>query len=284
MRNLIYLLVFIARVLKHGMCFNRFSYTKKYSGRMVILANGPSLKDVLSKIEVDKEFENVEFTVMNFFAFDSAFQRIKPRFYCLADPMYIKRNHRYDQVEKLFHYLQDNVDWNMNLYIPKWFGRKNFLRYSSLNNPHIHIISINGGVPYNSFECLRNWLLKKNFMLPVIGTVAQLGIYVALNSGFEKVCLYGVEHNMICSLFVNDENQLCYKEEYFYGSSAVIKPLIRNDNDQQYKIADYLLEMGVVFQSHDWLARYAESLGVKIINCTPVSMIDSYERIRKNYK
>lgn len=282
MKDLIYLLVFIARILKHGiMCFNRFPYTKKYSGRMVILANGPSLKDVLPRIGIDKEFENVEFTVMNFFAFDPAFQRIKPRFYCLADPMYIKRNHRYEQVEKLFHYLQDSVDWDMNLYIPSWFGRKNFLRYSSLTNPHIHIISINQ-IPYNSFKCLRNWLFKRNLSMPVIGTVAQLGIYVALNNGFEELRLYGVEHSMICSLFVNGENQLCYKEEYFYGSSAVIKPIIRSDNDQQYKITDYLLDMGGLFQSHDQLAKYAESLGVRIINCTPVSMIDSYERIRKD--
>lgn len=79
------------KVTSKGRIFGRYPYKKRFSGRMAILANGPSLKEILPEIGVKEEFNNVEFTVMNFFAFDSAFQRIKPRFYCLADPMYIRK-------------------------------------------------------------------------------------------------------------------------------------------------------------------------------------------------
>lgn len=278
-KRFLYLVVYVLRVLLKSRIWGRYSYEKRYSGRMVILANGPSLKKVLPEIGVKKEFDNVDFTVMNFFAFDSTFQRIKPRFYCLADPMYIKKNRRYEEVKKLFCYLQENVDWNMDLLIPKGWGKKDFLHYSSLTNPYIHIVCVND-ITYGGFECLRNWLYKKNLAIPGIGTVAQLGIYVAINNGFDEIDIYGVEHNMICSLFVNDKNLLCNKEEHFYNCSAVLKPIIRNDNDKQYKIADYLLETGALFQIHDLLRKYADTLNVKIVNCTPMSMIDSYDRIK----
>lgn len=277
-KQFVYLIVYVLRFLIKGGIWGRYPYKKRYSGRMVILANGPSLKGILSGIGVKEEFNDVEFTVMNFFAFDPIFLTIKPRFYCLADPMYIRIDRRHKEVEKLFNYLQEKVDWDMNLYIPKWFGKKNFFYYSSLTNPHIHIITVNDTL-YESFECLRNWLYKKNFAIPFIGTVAQLGIYVAINSGFEEINLYGVDHNMTSSLFVNDKNQLCNRMTHFYEDSVVFKNII-NADDEQLKIADYLIEIGELFRSHDLLANYAKSLDVKIVNCTHVSMIDSYDRIK----
>lgn len=277
-KRFLYFVVYVLRILLKGRIWGRYSYEKRYSGKMVVLANGPSLKNILAEIGVKNDFDNVEFTVMNFFAFDAAFHRIKPRFYCLADPMYIKKNHRYDDVKRLFHLLQQNVDWNMYLYIPRYWGKKEFIQYSSITNPYIHIISVND-IMYEGFECFRNWLFKRNLAIPGIGTVAQLGIYMAINNGFDEINLYGVEHNMICSLFVNDKNQLCCKEEHFYDCSVELKPLIRNDNSEQYKISDYLLETGKLFQIHDLLRNYADSLNMKIINCTPMSMIDSYRRI-----
>lgn len=121
-------------------------------------------------------------------------------------------------------------------------------------------------------------MFKKNLAIPGVITVAQLGIYAAINNGFEEINLYGVEHNIICSLFVNDKNQLCSKEEHFYNSSATLKPML--SDGKPYKIAKYLLETGALFHIHDLLRNYADSLNVKIINCTPMSMIDSYDRIK----
>lgn len=276
MEKMLYLLVFIAKFFLYGLCSKRFQYKKRNSGRMVILANGPSLKDVLPNIGIDEVFKNSNFTVMNFFALSQYFQRIKPRYYCLSDSMFIRKDGNSDKVKKLFYHLQNNVNWDMYLYVPRRFEKKDFLRYSCLSNPYIHIVCIND-ITYQSFECFRIWLLKKNLILPYINSVVQLGIYAALNNGFDEVRIYGVEHNMICSLLVNDENQLCYKNEHFYDTAIKIEPIKGEDNNL-YKIADYLMVQAVLFQSHDQLSKYAKSLGVKVINCTPFSMIDSYER------
>ncbi|WP_242397952.1 hypothetical protein [Bacteroides xylanisolvens] len=277
-KRLLHTIAFVVHTLLGRRIMGRYPYKKRYSGKMMILANGPSLKNVLFEIGLKKNSENIDFTVMNFFAFDPSFLKIKPRFYCFADPIFVRKSHRNEEVKRLFCYLQENVDWEMNLYIPKWFGIKQFLCYSSLVNPHIHIVSIND-TTYEGFECWRNWMYKKNLALPPICTVAQLGLYMAINNGFDEIELYGVEHNMICSLFVNDKNQLCNKEEHFYEQKAVLKPIMRNDNGRLFKISDYLMGAGKLFHSHEQLAEYAKMLHVRIVNCTVDSMIDCYERM-----
>ena len=69
----VYLIVYVLKLLLKGGFWGRYPYKKRYSGRMVILANGPSLKEILPEIGGRKEFYDVEFTVMNFFAFDPTF-------------------------------------------------------------------------------------------------------------------------------------------------------------------------------------------------------------------
>ena len=60
---------------------------KVYSGKVAMLANGPSLKEVLPKLQMDK-FSDTDFIVLNFFGMEAVFTRIKPKHYCLADPMF----------------------------------------------------------------------------------------------------------------------------------------------------------------------------------------------------
>ena len=89
-----------------------------------------------------------------------------------------------------------------------------------------------------------------------------------------------MEHTFFDSLCVNDENELCTKELHFYsgGDESVLKPIKRNDNDEIFKVADYLEAIMNMFKSHDLLAEYSKYLNSEILNCTKPSMIDSYER------
>ena len=63
------------------------SFSRRYSGEVAIVANGPSLREVLSKFQMDK-FSDTDFNVLNFFGMEAVFTRIKPKHYCLADPMF----------------------------------------------------------------------------------------------------------------------------------------------------------------------------------------------------
>jgi hypothetical protein len=76
---------------------------------------------------------------------------------------------------------------------------------------------------------------------------------------------------------------LCSVDTHFYdGGISILKPLIRNDNDEIWKISDYLEAVMYMFKSHDQLNEYAKYLKVTILNYTSCSMIDSYERRKVN--
>ncbi len=269
-------IISLLKILKNNVLFSKkFGYEKRYSGKIAILANGPSLKNVLPLLESSEEFKDVEFSVHNFFAFTEEFFKIKPKFYALADPMFIMKNHRYEEVCKLFDVFQNQVDWDMNLYIV--FNKKAFVKFSGITNEHIKIVHINAYV-LDSWPRILKWLYYHGYSCPFIGTVLQINIYSAINDGFDEVHIYGADHTMVCNLQVNNNNELCSIVEHFYDNETPqLKPIIRYDGGV-YSISEFLLFNGKLFQSHDQLRDYAEFCHSKIINYTKNSMIDSYER------
>ena len=82
---------------------------KVYSGKVAMLANGPSMKNVLPRLTTD-EFKNTDFIVLNFFGSMDIFTQIKPKHFCMADPMFFQENHNHDRVMKLLDYLNKKVD------------------------------------------------------------------------------------------------------------------------------------------------------------------------------
>jgi len=277
MKDLVLTLYFIMKYILKSSRFKRFKYRKRKSGTITLLANAPSLKEVLPRTLTDEEFRNTDFIVLNYFAFCDEFVKIKPAHYCLADPMFFHKNNRYADVERLFQILQNEVDWKLNIYVPA-YARRNFIVFSGLTNPHLNIVPVISDT-YCGFECLRNKMYKNNYAMPSIQTVANLAIYVGINSGYDNVRLYGVDHTFFDGLCINDRNELCVLDRHFYDDKPNLKPIIRNDNDEIFKISDYILSIGGMFKSHDLLNSYAGYMGVHIQNCTKVSLIDSYPRV-----
>lgn len=269
---------FIIKLCFHKGFSNPFKNT--YKGTVAVLANGPSLRKVITHINTDSEFQNVDFIVLNYFAFEDIFFQIKPKHYCLADPMFFKDSFRKKDALHLFSILQEKVDWNLNIYIPKT-ELKLFMSFSKFTNPHLNIIPLNT-IEYSGYESLRFKFYKKGFSMPRIQTVANMAIYVGINSGYSQIKLYGVEHTFLDSLCINDKNQLCNKEKHFYDTDeAQLKPILKTSSPNEiWKISDYLMAISWMFKSHDILAAYAKYKGVHILNCTKGSMIDSYERIK----
>lgn len=268
-------LIFLMQVLLQGAYKNKIE--NKFDGTVAVLANGPSLKEELPKLNNHREFENVDFIVLNFFAFEETFFKIKPKHYCLADPMFFQDSHRKEDVQKLFMILEEHIDWNLSIYVPSSL-LQNFLEYSKLKNKRLTIIKINQ-LGYRGFERFRHFFYRSGLAIPRIQTVANLAIFIALNSGYTKVKLYGVDHTFFENLQVNNENQLCSVERHFYDNGiSTLKPLVRNDNDDYWKISGYLEALMHMFKSHDQLNEYGKHLKVSILNCTSSSMIDSYER------
>lgn len=251
---------------------------KTNAGKTItLLANGPSLKKIIPQLFTAPEFQNTDFVVVNYFANESVFWELKPQHYCLADPMFFKKSHREKDALELYSKLNE-VNWNINLYIPENL-KKNFRQFSQLKNPYVQVIGINT-VAYQGFEVFRNYFYKMGLAMPILYTVAHLGIYIGINSGYSRIRLYGVEHSFLESLCVNEKNQLCNRDRHFYDEGEInLKPIIKNDSmDEIWKIADYLIAISNMFKGHEQLEAYAKFSFVKILNCTKGSYIDSYER------
>jgi hypothetical protein len=252
----------------------------EYSGTVAVLANGPSLKEVIPRLAVDDEFRNSDFIVMNFFAFDNVFFRIKPKHYCLADPIFMQGAYadKKEQVLELFKILQEKVDWNLNIYVPG-NALKNHLSYSGLTNSFIKYIPVNT-VDYSGYEHFRFFFYKKGLAMPLVQSVANMAIYIALDSGYSLVNLYGVDHDFFVSLCVNENNQVCTRYKHFYDNHEEdqLKPIIHPDGCAA-TMTERCKVFYALFRSHEILADYAKFLNIRIINRTKRSMIDSYERM-----
>lgn len=246
-------------------------------GTLAILANGPSLKREISRISTDKEFEEVDFFVINFFAFEPLFTQIKPRHYCFADPMFFGSSHNEESVRKLFAILETAVNWDMTLYISA-YSYHEFLSFSGLKNSKITIRAVNT-IVYSGFESLRHFFYRKSLAAPKIQNVSVFAIFVGLNLGYNKLRLYGVDHTFFDSIKVNDQNQLCNKTAHFYDNGeALLQPILRIDTGLPWKVSEYLKAMYYTFKGHDELASYSVYLGVEVTNFTQESLIDAYKR------
>ena len=93
-------LFFLIRLLT--VKFYRTPLTKTNSGAVAVLANGPSLKAQLVDLVDPVENKYNNYIVLNYFAIDDNFFLLKPRHYCLADPMFFQSSHRETDVKNLF--------------------------------------------------------------------------------------------------------------------------------------------------------------------------------------
>tara|TARA_B110000046_G_C13025143_1_gene413539 strand:- start:2404 stop:3264 length:861 start_codon:yes stop_codon:yes gene_type:complete len=249
----------------------------KRSGKLVIIANGPSVKSDIENIKKNKG--EAEFMVMNYMALDDVFYELKPEHYCFVDPMFFQETHRKNEAQNLFSILNEKVDWKLTIYIPIYYASK-FNSFSNLKNKNINVIVINN-CKYMGFEKSRNYFYKLGLSCPEIYSVVSMGIYIGIKSEYDCLNLYGVEHTFFDNLQVNEQNQLCAVYNHFYQSIASneLKPIKKINTGEVWKVSDYIIEKGLLFKSHDQLNSFAEYMGISIINCTVNSLIDSYDRL-----
>lgn len=257
--------------------FDRFPARKGFGGTLTMLANAPSLKQSLPVIMANREKSDSDFVVMNYFADCKEFTELRPKYYCFADPMFYRPTHRLEDVKRIFDILQNNVDWDMTIFVLS-FRLKQFLRFSNISNEHIRIVPVFSD-EYNGLERFRNWAYRHNLAAPSFSTVAILAIYSGINMGYGKINLYGADMTFFDNLCVNEQNELCSIYRHFNEDKAELKPIVRNDNDTVFKISDYVLSIGKMFKSHDLVSEYAKYADVEIINCTDCSLIDCYKRV-----
>lgn len=267
--------------------FHKFPYLNKYKGgKAYVLVNGPSLKKALDDYDkgINKFDENC--FMVNLSPLDPRFFKIKPKHFLLSDPIFYQDfEAKKDQVRRMYTLLEEKVDWQLNIYLDffnEWEYDK-LIEYSRISNPNIHFVKLNRWHCSRLYRPVRHWLYKRGWFMPEDGTIANVAIYVALIEGYKEIELYGADHSMFLELAVNDNNELCSLDSHFYEEGKPrMRPLMNclTTESKVFRVHEFLMTVTVMFASHDLLRQFADYMGARVLNCTPGSMIDSYERIK----
>lgn len=257
-------------------------YINQYSGRCCVLANGPSLKDALAKYDAGELEITSDSVMVNLAAIDEHFWKIKPKHMCFADLLFCKDfGPRKEAVRKQFELLETKVDWDLNLYL--CFANQeeimSFISYSQITNPRIHFVPMNE--IYVEKWPREYWkrMLDSGYFIPHKGNVANVALHVALLCGYKEIELYGVDHNRFLNFYMEDNNYLSIADAHFYdkpGENTRTQAL--NVYSGHTRISECMQSLCFAFRCHEIHAWWAKMKGVHILNCTPESMIDCFDR------
>lgn len=267
--------------------FYKYNFINSCSGDAVVLVNGPSMNNTLKDYSDGKITIDNNCFVVNQFALSDYFLKIKPKYYCLDDPIFYRDYEpKKEAIRKMYDIIDQNVDWNMTIFMcfPTDIENDMLIKYSGIKNPHVHFVRMNRKLCADIDESLRNRLYSTGYFMPQAGTVANTAIYLAILMGYKTIRLYGADHSMLKDLAVNDKNELCSLDTHFYDKGEPkMTPFLNTclEEAKPWKISEFVYVVSEMFHSHDLLRSFADYKGCRIINCTPNSMIDSYERLKQ---
>lgn len=280
LKLLIETIISLLYVFRHKSYLIKNKIPKMYNEKIFILGNGPSLKENLAN-DMELLKENDIFCV-NTFCLSSYFIDIKPRFYIFLDPAYFIKLGTAEKFiklqESIIESLFQNVEWNMEIFIPNITDMKQQWYELHKKNPKLKIIYFNNN-PAEGFILVKHFLFKRNLALPKPQNVLVGAIYLSINMQYKNVYLLGADHSWTEDLRVNDNNQLYLVDKHF--DSEEKKLFYKGVKSKElWKMHEILGAWSIVFKSYNELELYARKSKVNIINLTKESYIDSFKRGR----
>ncbi len=243
----------------------------------VVLGNGPSLKADIKNILLKKD---VDFFCVNHFAESEHFSNLKPIHYALFDP-YFWAADSHDKLkvkrDQLFNVLNNNVHWEMFLYIPR-NANLSYLQ-KKITNPNIKLKQLQV-VPISAvhYHKLPDIILEGKYGPPACNVIIY-GVYLSIMAGYTLIELYGADLSFTEDVVVDQKNnQLLIEYRHFYGESS-FEPLLANPQKLTPITMESLYRTTyLTFFAHNLLSKAAVLNATKITNKSSYSLIDSYER------
>lgn len=281
--NSIHTVSYIYRLAVRENLRNPFKeWREKRENPICVLANGPSLKELLTELDAGIEkYGSADFFVLNDFVNDSHFTTLHPKYYVLSDPLFFMDTLYAERGHKVMNALRKKVQWPMALFIPWRYKESKYLDVVR-QNPNIRIVAFHS-VRYYGVESLRNFFYKKGLGNGEFGTVALNAIYIALMIGYKRLHVYGIDHTFFNNIAVNSDNELCFKEEHFYEKETNLRPMIchypgNTMEGKSFTVYEFLKEKASIFKGHQIMNDFAKEIGATIVNCSRNSLVDAYER------
>lgn len=248
-------------------------YLPKKNSKLFILGNGPSLLDQFDFIYENRE--KSELICVNGFSRNIEYESLKPEIYFLIDPVFFKNDwESYDIANSTLSSIKQKTNWNLLLIIPrKWKNSKSVKQLS--NNTNISIGYINY-VPFvGKLSFIKKSLLKLELSTPVLQNVLIAAIYFGINRKYKEINLFGTDHSWLNDLIVDENNIVYLKDHHFYESKTI--QLVNADKTPK-KAYFFISQIQRMLKEYSVLECYAKEMGIKIINYTVNSHIESFEK------
>ena len=245
---------------------------------LVILGNGPSLSDFI--VNQRQFLADKETLAVNMFVQSDFFEQIRPQYYVVSSPeMWLDdvlpeyKSWRRD----FFNALTLKTQWDMDFFIPVGARRKKFWQKILANNPHIKIRFYNT-LPVEGYRWFRHLLYNRHIGIPRPHNVLIPSLMLSIWMGKRKIYLAGADHNWMKELFVADDNTVYLTQKHFYDARTARPDTMKKLGKGQRKMHEILEKWYYAFRSYHDIRDYAETKGIRIINITPDSFIDAFER------
>lgn len=242
---------------------------------LVILGNGPSLNDTMGN-HIDF-LKSKHLLAVNFAANTPVFTQLKPCFYMLTDPVFFNRM-ELENVQELWRNFAQKVDWDMTLFIPTNVKRKGKWYTSLTANKNITVRTYNM-TPVEGLHWFENMAYSHGWGMPRPRNVLIPSLMQAIAMRFRTVYLAGADHSWLKTLSVDNDNRVVSIQPHFYKEAKSEEERIRIDY-MKVALHEVLESMCIAFRTYHTIKRYASTRGTRIINITPESYIDAFDRMQ----
>lgn len=246
-----------------------------FSGRrdvtIHVLGNGPSLNGSLHLIKKEDRM-----TMVNFAVLTDLFFQLKPSYLCLADPAFFEKTDSEDIEKKKVQMLQklEEVHWDLSIVIPVGARHEDLV----VNTRYISFKFVNNARMDYSIKFMRMFFYKRNIAIPLLQNVVILALYIGLQRGYGKIYIHGVDSDSYKKICINQDNEMVMRELHYYGYNDVNLNDSKTNGFAIGRLYKRLACEVAMFRSYVDLASYADYLGIRVINASPNSMIDAFER------
>ena len=248
----------------------------------VILANGPSLSRM---IQDHPEFlEGKDMVCVNHFPSTEYYGHLQPPFYVTSAPdLWLDDIDDFfvEQSNQLFQDITKKTQWPLLFHIP--YESRKFQRWQTHleSNENIKLIFYNN-TPIEGWRWFRHLCFRLNLGMPRPHNVLIPCLTHTINMGYQNIYLWGADHSWLSEISVNYQNQVLINQRHFYDhQTSKGKPLDKRGVGQR-NMPELLTKFVHAFNGYFVLKEYAQSRGVSILNATPGSFIDAFDRIDLN--
>lgn len=250
------------------------SFPKSTTPKLLVLGTGPSFRQSLEKNP--EYFRSHPVLVVNSFSVTPSFTTIRPAYYAMLDPGIWHGD--IEVMNQTLQAIQDNTSWPMVLFLPREAGRSDKIK--NLTNANITICYINY-VVFKGFPSIAHFFYRRHLAMPQSQNVLVASLFLGVSMGFEKVELFGADHNWHEQLHVDSQNVVNIKHIHFYEQEARIKyvPFWKMAHSKEtFRMDEIFHAWAKVFHGYYNVQQFARREGTEIVNRSELSFIDAFKR------